>query len=136
MKEVNPSQIPRYRPQSPWISWIVSLCPEMGASDCSGLGHPFSSTLKVTWDRDAALADPQGQKPNHVPSISMVHGSKLADAWMAERQVRAFNHALGIDSRPERNKRTYDEVRVGRGPTLSQIPETAQTEERGLGAGK
>jgi hypothetical protein len=46
----------------------------------------------------------------NVPPMSMDHGVKLVDAWMAERQVRAFDNALRINSGPERHKRRYGEV--------------------------
>ena len=43
--------------------------------------------------------------------MSMDHGLKLIDAWMAEQEVRAFDDALGINLGTERNKRKYDEVK-------------------------
>jgi hypothetical protein len=69
----------------------------------------------------------------------MDDGSKLIDAWMAERQVRAFNDALGINSgttysRPDRNKRKYEEVERDVAPRQVKCPRHEQRNED-LGSG-
>jgi hypothetical protein len=43
-----------------------------------------------------------------VQPMSMDHGLKLVDAWVAERQAWPSNDALGISSEPERKKRRFE----------------------------
>jgi len=75
----------------------------------------------------------------NVPPMSMDDGLKLAEAWMAEQQVREFNNALVIDSSttsssPERNKRKYEEVECGVAPCQVKFPRHEQRNEN-MGSG-
>ena len=68
-----------------------------------------------------------------VSSVSMDDGLKLVDAWMAERQVPAFDNALGANgtasSWPEPNKRKFEEVEQDVAPRQAKLPRHGQRDE-------
>ena len=68
-----------------------------------------------------------------VSSMSMDDGVKLVDAWMAERQVPAFDNALSANgtasSWPEPNKRKFEEVEQDVAPRQAKLPRHGQRDE-------
>ena len=64
------------------------------------LNQAFSNALDIeTFEGGINLRLAEFRRRNHVPTMTMDDdGSKLVDAWVAERQVQAFNDALGMNS--------------------------------------
>jgi hypothetical protein len=119
---------PRGQKQLPIDGGLIERALDMGATSL------WPEVRQPEGIESGVVPRPVELSTQNVRPKSMVDVMRLVDAWIAaKREVRAFDDALGINLRPERNKRRYEEAEWDVAPRQAKFPRRHEQRNEDLG---